>query len=123
MTRKEDHTQSASALVEQFTKIAVSQYEALLENDTRRYKRLYEQMDAIEGELRSHDGDGRRALTALYNHSNAQVRLMAAIATLAIAPDEARRVLQSIRKNQEHPQALEAGMTIRGLDSGEFTPT
>jgi hypothetical protein len=123
MTQKNDRDRSIGALVDLFTSIAVSQDEALLDNDTRRFKRLYERMGEVEGELKSREGDERRALTALYKHANAQVRLTAAIATLAIAPEEARSVLQSIRKNQEHPQALEAGMTIRGLDSGEFKPT
>jgi hypothetical protein len=52
-----------------------------------------------------------------------QVRLKAAIHTLAVAPVEARQQLEAIATSNWYPQAGDAGMTIRGLDDGTFRPT
>jgi hypothetical protein len=65
--------------------------------------------------LKSRPGDGRNALRRLYQHKNAQVRLT--------APEAARHVLQEIKRWQEFPQALDAGMTLIALDDGTFKPT
>jgi hypothetical protein len=59
---------------------------------------------------------------ALYNDRNSQVRLIAASHTLAVAPAAARHVLEQIVQRKEFPQALDAGMLIRGLDDGSFKP-
>jgi hypothetical protein len=67
-------------------------------------------------------GDQRRALISLYNHRNAQVRLKAAISTLAVAPNAARRVLQLITDRAEFPQAAHAYGMIRALEDGSYTP-
>jgi hypothetical protein len=114
---------SNGALVERFMAIALDQDESLLEDDTARFNELYLQMEVVENELKSRGGDKRHMLTQLYNHPNAQVRLTAAMATLALAPRDARRVLELIQELQEHPQALDAGMTLRNLDRGVFKPT
>jgi hypothetical protein len=114
---------SDGALIERFTEIALDQDESLLEDDTARFNELYRQMDDVENELKSRGGDKRRMLTQLYSHPNAQVRLTAAMATLALAPRDARRVLELIQEFQEHPQALDASMTLRNLDRGIFIPT
>jgi hypothetical protein len=42
---------------------------------------------------------------------------------LAVAPEAARHVLQEIKRWQEFPQALDAGMTLIALDDGTFKPT
>ena len=81
------------------------------------------EMDAIKTELKSRAGDQRRALLGLYQHRNAQVRLKAAVATLAVAPEAARRKLQEIADSREYPQAGDAGMTLWNIDRGVFTPT
>jgi hypothetical protein len=80
-------------------------------------------MDAIEEELKVRPGDQRRALIPLYNHPNVQVRLKSAIATLALAPDAARRQIQDIADSRDYPQAGDAGMTLDCLDRGIFRPT
>jgi hypothetical protein len=51
------------------------------------------------------------------------VRVKAVKATLAVAPREARRMLEMIAKSREYPQAGEAGMSLRALDEGIFKPT
>lgn len=111
-------------LVERFAAIALEQDEAIQWNDNARFNRLYSQMDAVVKELKSRQGDQRRALIPLYNYRNLQVRLKAAIATLAVVPEAARTVLQMIREDYiEYPQGGDAGMILRGLDDGSFTPS
>jgi hypothetical protein len=72
--------------------------------------------------LKARNGDQRRALLLLYEHPNAQVRLKAAKATLAVNPDAARRVLQTLADSREFPQAGDAGMTLINLDRSIFNP-
>ncbi len=80
-------------------------------------------MWAIERELKQRPGDERSALLLLYGHPNAQVRLQAATATLAVAPDAARKALQELANSKNYPQSGEAWGHLRNLDSGFFKPT
>ena len=110
-------------LVERFVEITLAQDEALLDDEISKFRRLFEQMRAVLEELKSRPGDQRTALVRLYEHPNVQVRLKAAKNTLAVAPDAARKVLESIKASQWYPQAGEAGMCLRNLESGFFKPT
>ena len=92
-------------------------------DDNATFGRLFEQMDAVKEELKRRPGDQRHALIDLHNHPNVQVRLKSAIATLAIVPDKARRLLQVIADSREYPQAGDAGMTLYSLEQGIFKPT
>jgi hypothetical protein len=123
MNRVNLQAMSADQLVQHFAAIALDEDEALLIDDVPQLTRLFWQMEAVEGELKARTGDQRRALLVLYDHPNAQVRLKAAKATLAVAPQAARRMLQIIRESKEYPQAGDAGMTIRAIESGIFRPT
>lgn len=123
MTRIDLSQMTVEQLVEQFAAMAVEQDQAELMNDNAKYTRLYWQMEAVENELKAREGDQRRALMRLYHHRNAQVRLKTAIATLAIAPELARQVLQVIKDRSEFPQAGDAAMMLRSLDNGSFTPS
>ena len=114
---------STAALVERFAEIGVAQDRAILFDENKAFSRLYDQKVAVEQELKSRPGDQRRALMALYQHSNMQVRLIAARATLAVAPTEARQMLETIAESGWHPQAGDAGMSILNLDRGIYKPT
>ena len=114
---------NVNGLVTRFTAIAVEQDDSIFADDNARYNRLYRQMEDVEGALKAQKNDERRALLPLYDHPNAQVRLKAAIATLAIAPQAARRVLQIIIDGEEYPQAADARGMLRVLDDGTFKPT
>jgi hypothetical protein len=59
----------------------------------------------------------------LYEYPNMQVRLKAAIHTLAVAPVEARQAVEAIANSKWFPQAGDAGMSLLGLDNGTFKPT
>ena len=110
-------------LVEWFTAIALDQDEAIRMDDNTRYNRLFKQMELVKEELKAREDDQRRALLRLYEHPNAEVRLKAAKATLAVAPEAARRILQAIADSNEFPQAGDAGMTLVSLDRGIFRPS
>ena len=110
-------------LVNRFTAIGLDQDKALLRNEHAKFNRLYDEMDAIENELKGRNGDQRRVLLDLYHHLNAQVRLNAIKATLAVAPAPARQMLEAMAGSREYPQAGDAGMTLDNLDAGIFKPT
>jgi Domain of unknown function (DUF2019) len=110
-------------LVERFSAIALDQDKALLQSEYARFNRLFDQMEAVEQELKARPGDQRHGLLRLYEHPSAQVRLKAVKATLALAPAKGRRMLEVIAGSHEYPQAGEAGMSIVNLDRGIFKPT
>jgi hypothetical protein len=114
---------TVNQLVERFTGIGIEQDQAILRDKHATFNRLFDEMVAIEHELKRRDGDRRRELLSLYNHPNAQVRLNAVKATLAVAPEPARRALQAIADSREYPQAGDAGMSIWNLERGIFKPT
>jgi len=114
---------STEELVKLFAQIGVAQDVACLGSNWAKYNRLFNQMVAVCAELKSRPGDQRRALLPLYSFNNMQVRLKAAVHTLTIAPTEARLLLREIADAKWLVQSLDAGMLLRGLESGEFKPT
>jgi len=114
---------SESHLVERFFTIAVQQGEAMLNGETKKYNRLYHLLREVEAILRARSGDGRRALLPLLAHDNRHVRMQTAMATMALEPEAARRVLRSIIDGREFPEALDAGMFLRAVDDGSYKPT
>ena len=122
MKRAKLQDMAMNQLVERFTAIGIEQDQALLRRQHTKFNRLFDEMVAIEDELKRRDGDQRRQLLPLYNHPNAQVRLNAAKATLAVAPEPARRALQTIADSREYPQAGNAGMSLDNLELGIFKP-
>jgi cytochrome c oxidase assembly protein Cox11 len=109
-------------LVQTFADMAVQQDVALLSRMQREVNKIYWKLESIESELKSRPGDQRSALLPLFNHKNMQVRVKAAKATLAIAPDAARAQLEAIRASGWQPQALEAGMSLGFLHEGVYKP-
>ena len=123
MKRINVHEMTIKQLVERFISLSLAQDQALLMDEFSKFNRLFGEMEALKQELKKRPGDQRRALFPLYAHPNAQVRLKAAKATLAVAPRAARDVLEAIKERREFPQALDAGMTLGFLDDGTFKPT
>ncbi|KIZ37221.1 MULTISPECIES: DUF2019 domain-containing protein [Rhodopseudomonas] len=118
-----NQTASTQELVERFERIALAQDEAIWKDRTARYNRLYEQMDEIRNELRSREGDQRRALIPLLQSENMQVRLKAAITVLSVSPEAARQALESVRDDGYFPQAADARGMLAALDDGTFVLT
>jgi hypothetical protein len=123
MSRGKLRSLTNDELVSRFVDIGLAQEEALVYGEIAKFNRLYEKKDHVVDELRSRPGDQRRALLSLYDHPNLQVRLIAVKNSLALAPDEGRRVLQAIADSREYPQAGDAGMSLWALDEGIFKPT
>lgn len=123
MSRTKLGKMTVSQLVERFVQIGLEQDDALLRGEIARFNRLYDRMEEVKNELKAREGDQRRALLALYDHPNPQVRLKAVKATLAVEPERARRMLQLIAESREYPQAGDAGMTIFALEQGIWKPT
>lgn len=113
---------SVDQLVERFAALALEQDRALLEENIKRVNQLYDALKDVESELKLRDGDQRRALLRLYDHKNAQVRVKAVKATLAVEPIAARRMLQAIADSREYPQDAEARSSIRYLEEGIYKP-
>jgi hypothetical protein len=109
---------SVEELVDRFVAIMLHQEKAIFDDDTQEYNLLYQKMASLIDELKNRTGDQRHALIPLLAHRSAQVRLMAAIATLALAPDAARAALQQISDRNEYPQAAYARGMMRALDRG-----
>jgi hypothetical protein len=123
MKRVKLQDMTETQLLDRFTAIGIEQDQALLSRQHAKFNRLFDKMVAIEDELKARDGDQRRGLLSLYTHPNAQVRLNAIKATLAVAPEVARRALQALADSREYPQAADAGMSLLNLERGIFKPT
>jgi hypothetical protein len=100
-------------LVDRFVELGIGQDQAELYDENSKYNMLFKQMTAVDQELRARGREARLALLRLYNHPNMQVREQAAIKTLGVAPEAA---------SKWQPQALDAAMILRGLDSGQYKP-
>ncbi len=109
-------------LVDRFAYLSIAQDKAELYGEISQYNRLFKEMTAVDQELRARGREARLALLTLYDHPNMQVRVKAAIKTLGVAAEAARKVLEAIRASKWQPQAMDAGMIIRGLDNGEYKP-
>jgi hypothetical protein len=122
---KQDNLQDLTEeeLVRRFAAIALDQDRAICTDDNAKYSHLFWEMEAVEEVLKGRAGDQRQALLQLYDHANAQVRLAAAKATLAVASDAARRMLRTIADSNDNPQAGDAGMCLVALERGIFKPT
>lgn len=114
---------TVEALLDRFVTLSVKQYEAELGGGHSAFNRHYDEIDKVRNELKGRDGDQRRALLSLYEHSNMQVRLNAAKLTLAVARKAARQALEVIAASHHYPQAGDAGMSLQMLDDGIFNPT
>ncbi|MEC5291070.1 DUF2019 domain-containing protein [Aurantimonas sp. C2-6-R+9] len=109
-------------IVREYIAIGLAQDKAIEADDTSTFNRLARRQFAYEKELKRREGDQRRALVPLLEHSNAQIRLNAAHATLVVAPLLARETLEAVAEWESGPQALDAGMAIQMLDDGRFVP-
>ena len=112
---------TVAQLVDLFKTLGLAQDDADTGGNQKKFNRLYWEIKAVEEELKKYPGDARKDLLSVYDHPNIHVRLLAAKATLAVAPEEARRALITIRDTRG-PQALDAGMTIRAVDEGIYKP-
>lgn len=121
--RKNLDALSNTEIVNLFERLCIEQYDAMEREEQARVNRLVWRIHDLETELKSRPGDQRYELKKLFGHPNMQVRLSAAQANLAIDYASARHELQEIKDSKWYPQAMDAGMTLYFLDTGEYTPT
>lgn len=122
MTKVNLSDMSLDDLVASFAEITRAQDKAILAADHSRYNRLFKDMIRVADELQRRPGDQRRALVRLYEFPNMQVRLKAAIHTLAVTPAAARAQLQAIAEARWFPQTADAKGMLRALDQGRYIP-
>ncbi len=122
MKRLNLHAVAIDELVARFAALGVAQDKAELYGEISKYNRLFEEMAAVTGELRSRGREARLSLVQLYHHPNTQVRLQAAIETLAVARQEALQVIENISRSACYPQAGDAGMVLWRIQTGAFDP-
>lgn len=123
MTTAQYTKMSVPELVREFDQLCIAQYHSLEREEISQYNRRYRRVENIKNELKSRDGDQRRALQVFFGQGNLQTRYMAAHANLAVDYDKARRELEIIAATKWYPQAADAGMTLENLDSGFYRPT
>jgi hypothetical protein len=122
MKRPDIVAMTVDELVDRFVAIALAEDKAFFDENKAKYRRLHDEMQAVRKELKSRPGDQRRALLPLFNHPHVAVRLKAAKATLAIAPKEARQVIETIAASHAFYYHGDAGMCLWALDEGIFVP-
>ena len=110
-------------LVDRFAEIGRAQDQALLGGQIAKFNRLYDQMANVSNELKSRPGDQRRELITLYGFPNVHVRLKAAVHTLAVYPDEAKRQLEEIASMSWFPQTADASGMLDAINRGKYVPT
>lgn len=123
MTKPKIEDLPTDSLVSLFSVIGEKQFRAAENFQTALFSKLFEEMNGIVSELKVREGDQRRALLALLDHENAQVRLKAAIHTLAIDSARSRAVLQELADRGEFPTGADARGMIRALREGRYIPS
>lgn len=114
---------SLDELLDRYVEIGLAQDDAVFDDRVHTFNRLFDEQIGITDELRTRAGDQRRLLKRFYDHPSLQVRLNAANATLALFPEEARRVIEEIAKLKPNPHAGNAGMTLWAIDNGISNPS
>jgi len=115
------HLQDAD-LVERFRQLALDKSRYLIESNTQPLRRNFDDMKAIEQDLRRRGPESRKALSVLLDDTDMRVRYEAAIRLLAVVPDKAFATVQAIAKRHLMPVSAEAAIFLDGLESGEYKP-
>jgi hypothetical protein len=111
-----------SALVAQFKDYALRTASVLLDSDVGAANRLYDQIEAIDAELRSRGTDARRALLPLLDDQDLRVRYEAAVRLLNVDRQKALLALKEVQRSHRMPVAAEASFALRNLAEGVFKP-
>lgn len=110
------------ALVEKFIDVCLAQDAKNDGTYIQEYNRLIRKMAKIIKEMQSRPGDARYLLIPLFKHPNWQVRVKAAKNAFALAPIEARQVLEQMYATRVNPYAADAGGMLIAMDEGWYIP-
>jgi len=122
MNRLHPYPPRAEELKNQFIEKSIAQDVANLSEDMDEWLRLHEEIKEILAGLSQLIPDGREVLIPLYRHSNSQVRVNSAIATLEVAPVIAREALEWVARWDVGSQRTEAISTLSALDRHQTRP-
>ncbi len=119
-------------LTDAYVELSRQQGEALLKEDTRKYNRPFDRVDAIGREHRKRGDDVRKTqLAPLHKLSSgesridwgtAQRRYNAAMDLMAVAPDLAKATLEGPAKGPLQDYVVRAGMSLLNLERGRWKP-
>lgn len=115
-------TATYQQLVERFVTTAKARGEAVTDLDTRRANVCFDQMKAIDREMRARGTEAQKALIPLLHDRNRFVQYYASIYLLGLVPDEARAVLEWNAKYGVGLIAADARGFLRELDEGTYKP-
>jgi hypothetical protein len=113
---------SLDDLMARFAENGLAQSKAELQGKISKYNKLFDEMAAIDKELRVRGTEARLRLREFFTHQNMHVRLQAAKLSLGVAPVEARKLIEEIAESGHFPEAGSAGMCIWALEQGIFKP-
>ncbi|WP_029004622.1 DUF2019 domain-containing protein [Azorhizobium doebereinerae] len=122
MAKRGIETCSTDELVALFVDLSLEMKRADDWMENGAYNRAHKKLRDVEAEMKARPGDGRHALLPLLEHPNIQVRLNAAVATLALSP-AAVAAMRGIAPLGYCAQAVDATRMLRSLDSGSWKPT
>jgi hypothetical protein len=109
-------------LVFRFSMIAKERGKAAMMLDTRRANVCFDQMKAVDLEMRARGIETRKALVPLLSNPDRYVRYYAAMYLLALAPDQARAILEWNTKFEVGILAADARGMLRALNEGTYKP-
>jgi hypothetical protein len=110
------------ALIDKFSELAKKMGIHVLECDTAKANRIFDQMEKIDRILRDRGSIARFLLLPLLDDRDRFVRYYAAQYLLGLAPERARAVIEWNKKYGFDAIAGDAGMLLRSLDSGKYKP-
>ena len=123
---------SKEQLAELFAELSREQGDAMQVEDTKRYNRLLDKLDAVKKEIRGRGDDARKVLIPLLEASArdsispyqaAQTRFNAAVELKAVAPELAKATLQSLATHGPRKYRGMAGMSLSFDAEGISKPT
>lgn len=109
-------------LIARFAEIAKKRGEAVLDLNSRRANVFYDQMKAIDDELRARGVEARLKLAPLLRDRDRLVRFYAAEKLLGLIPGESRAVMEWNAKYGADSIAADARGFMRALDAGTYQP-
>ena len=117
---------SLDEVLERFEAISLVEDEVAFEPDLKedigKDMACHHALEAVSNELMARGVEARRAVLKLYDHYNEQVRLNAAIASFAVAPEAARRVMEDLRSSVVAGVFFVTTMMLDDLNSGKWVP-
>jgi hypothetical protein len=109
-------------LIDRFSEIAKERGTAVLDLDSRRANIYFDQMLAIDNELRARGREARLRLAPLLRDPDRFIRFYAAEKLLGLVPSESRAVMEWNARYEADSIAANARGFLRALNAGTYKP-